>query len=134
MVEAIQRPAAIAFGDLVASTLLQFATQVNPTFLNINERFIYHPAMTLEDLRVFATVCDVESMSEAARLLGRTQAAIAQHIRKLERELNSRLFSRNPRGVTLTMSGRVLYDGVSGALGSLATAAAGVPQVSHRGR
>lgn len=88
--------------------------------------------MTLEDLRVFASVCDVESMSEAARHLGRTQAAIAQHIRKLERELDSQLFTRHPRGVGLTASGRVLYDGVSGALGRLETALREVQQVEER--
>lgn len=88
--------------------------------------------MTLEDLRVFATVCDVESMSEAARRLGCTHAAVAQHVRKLECELNSRLFLRNPRGVALTASGRVLYQGVSGALGGLETALREVEQIEAR--
>ena len=88
--------------------------------------------MTLEDLRVFVSVCDVESMSEAARHLGRTQAAIAQHIRKLERELDSQLFSRHPRGVGLTASGRVLYDGVSGALVRLETALRAVQELEKR--
>ncbi len=88
--------------------------------------------MTLEDLRVFAAVCDLESMSEAARRLGRTQAAVAQHIRKLERELNSPLFSRNSRGVSLTASGRVLFEGVSGALGNLETALREVQRLEGR--
>ena len=88
--------------------------------------------MTLEDLRVFAAVCDLESMSEAARRLGRTQAAVAQHIRKLERELNSPLFLRNSRGVSLTASGRVLFEGVSGALGNLETALREVQRLEGR--
>lgn len=88
--------------------------------------------MTLEDLRVFATVCDLESMSEAARRVGHTQAAIAQHIRKLERELNSQLFVRNPRGVSLTASGRTLYEGVSAALARLETTLREVQLVEER--
>ena len=88
--------------------------------------------MTLEDLRVFATVCDLKSMSEAARRVGRTQAAIAQHIRKLERELDSKLFVRNPRGVSLTASGRTLYEGVSVALARLETTLREVQLVEER--
>ena len=85
--------------------------------------------MTLEDLRVFVTAYEAESLSEAARASGCTQGAIAQHVRKLERELGAALFARVPRGVTPTQAGRVLYEGARSALSNLEQAIAEVAQV-----
>ena len=75
--------------------------------------------MTLEDLRAFVVTYQAESMSEAARRLGCTQGAIAQHVRRLENELGTELFARMRRGVAPTSSGKILYDVASGALGNL---------------
>lgn len=75
--------------------------------------------MTLEDLRAFVTAFQAESLSEAARQLGCTQGAVAQHVRRLERELGTELFTRVPRGVVPTDLGRIFYEGASGALGHL---------------
>ncbi len=43
--------------------------------------------MTLEDLRIFVAAAEAGSMGELARSLGRTQPAVAHHVRRLEQEL-----------------------------------------------
>ena len=48
-----------------------------------------------------------------------TQPAVSQSIAKLEQELNTALFYRTPKGVTLTNEGKVLHDYVNQALGIL---------------
>lgn len=78
--------------------------------------------MTLEDLRVFAAVCESGNLAAVARKLGRTQPAVSQHVRALEREFGQRLLERQPRGVALTGAGRVLYQAAIEALGTLAHA------------
>ncbi len=40
--------------------------------------------MTLEDLRIFVAAAEAGSMGEVARSLGRTQPAVAHHVRRLE--------------------------------------------------
>ena len=77
--------------------------------------------MTLEDLRAFALACDAGSLSEAGRRLGRSQPAVAQHVRKLERELGTALLERRARGVAPTRAGQILYDGARAALNQLET-------------
>ncbi len=66
--------------------------------------------MTLEDLRVFATVAAERSFSRAARTLGRTQPAVSQAIRRLEGAAGERLVDRASRDGTLTDAGELLLD------------------------
>ncbi|MET9893116.1 LysR family transcriptional regulator [Streptomyces sp. NPDC006465] len=74
--------------------------------------------MTLDDLRVFVAVCRAGSLSAVARELGRTQSAVSQHVRRLEREVGVALVERRARGVVPTGAGRVLEraaaDGMAG--------------------
>lgn len=77
--------------------------------------------MTLEDLRVFVLVCELESLAAAARRLGRSQPAVSQHVRRLERELGARLLERTTTGVVPTPAGHALRVGASEALGTLST-------------
>ena len=49
------------------------------------------------------------------------QSAVSQSIKQLEAELQTRLFARNSRGVTLTADGRMLYEYVRSAMGLLET-------------
>jgi DNA-binding transcriptional LysR family regulator len=78
--------------------------------------------MTLEDLRIFVAAAEAGSMSELARSLGRTQPAIAHHVRRLEQELGAPLLERTRRGVTLTEAGAALYDRTTAALAALRSA------------
>ncbi|MGW1373162.1 LysR family transcriptional regulator [Streptomyces sp. NPDC002446] len=75
--------------------------------------------MTLDDLRVFAAVCQSGSLSAVARDLSCTQSAVSQHVKRLERELGLSLLERHPRGVVPTQAGHVLRAAVADGLGSI---------------
>ncbi|MFB7656244.1 MULTISPECIES: LysR family transcriptional regulator [unclassified Streptomyces] len=75
--------------------------------------------MTLEDLRVFVAVCRAGSLSAVARELDRTQSAVSQHVKRLEREAGVSLLERRPRGVVPTHAGRVLCDAASDSIAGL---------------
>jgi DNA-binding transcriptional LysR family regulator len=62
-------------------------------------------AIDLRHLRYFAAVADDGQVSRAARTLYMTQPALSQALRHLEAELGVTLFTRHPRGVTLTRAG-----------------------------
>ncbi len=66
--------------------------------------------MTLEDLRVFATVAAERSFSRAARKLRRTQPAVSQAIKRLERGAGEQLIDRSSRDGRLTDAGDLLLD------------------------
>ncbi len=59
-------------------------------------------------LRTFVTIAQCGNLTEAAARLHRTQSAISVQLRKLETDLNARLFDRTPKGMTLTSSGEKL--------------------------
>ncbi|WP_019632907.1 LysR family transcriptional regulator [Actinomadura atramentaria] len=75
--------------------------------------------MTLDDLRVFIAVYEAGNLSTVARDVGRTQSAVSQHVRRLERETGLPLLERRPRGVVPTTAGHVLYQAALGGLASL---------------
>ncbi|GAB2587068.1 LysR family transcriptional regulator [Streptomyces capparidis] len=75
--------------------------------------------MTLDDLRVFVAVCRAGSLSAVAPELGRTQSAVSQHVKRLEREAGVSLLERQPRGVVPTQAGRVLCDAAADSLSGL---------------
>ncbi|MBB3725014.1 LysR family transcriptional regulator [Nonomuraea dietziae] len=59
-------------------------------------------------LRSFVTAVRAGSISRAAAALGRTQPALSQHLRKLERAVGSPLLHRTPSGVWPTRAGEEL--------------------------
>jgi len=73
-------------------------------------------AIKLDAYRVFSMVAKRESFSRAAKDLFMTQPAVSQAIMQLERELDTRLFNRTPKGVTLTDEGRILSEYVNSAI------------------
>ncbi len=73
----------------------------------------------LELYRVFAAVAEHQSVSRAAASLFITQPAVSQSIKQLESRLGGTLFTRTPRGVTLTREGEALYAHVKEGLGQL---------------
>jgi DNA-binding transcriptional LysR family regulator len=64
--------------------------------------------MDATDLKVFEAVARLGSMSRAATELNTVQSNVTAHIRLLEEELGTPLFSRHSRGVVLTDAGRRL--------------------------
>jgi DNA-binding transcriptional LysR family regulator len=75
--------------------------------------------VTLEDVRVFVAVYELESLSAVARRLGRTQPAVRHHVARLERELRVPLLERRPKGVAPTAAGRVLYEALRAGLSAI---------------
>ncbi len=58
--------------------------------------------MELKQLRYFKHVAEMGSFSHAALFLSVAQPALSRQVRKLEVELDTRLLTRNGRGVTTT--------------------------------
>ena len=70
----------------------------------------------LDLYKVFRQVAKSKSFSRAAEDLYMTQPAVSQSIMQLERELNTRLFNRTPKGVSLTSEGSHLFEYVNNAI------------------
>ena len=67
--------------------------------------------MLNNNLRIFITAAELESLTEAAKKLYVSQPAISQAIKKLEEELNVKLFIRNKRNkLTLTDVGKEILS------------------------
>lgn len=66
--------------------------------------------MDINQLEVLVTVARERSFSRAAEVLGRTQPAISQAIRRLETDVGEQLFDRSSKDGTLTFAGQVLLD------------------------
>ena len=66
--------------------------------------------MDINQLEVLIAVAREKSFSRAADVLGRTQPAVSQAIRRLELEIGEKLFDRSSKDGTLTTSGEVLVD------------------------
>lgn len=70
---------------------------------------------TLSSYKIFYTVANAGNISKAAKELYISQPALSKSIQKLEDSLNTKLFSRNSRGVVLTSEGELLYSHVKSA-------------------
>lgn len=85
-------------------------------------------SVKLESYRVFKEVAEMGNITAAAQALYISQSAVSQSIKQLENDLQTRLFSRNSRGVTLTAEGKMLYEYVRSAMGLLETGEAKLSQ------
>ena len=64
--------------------------------------------MTLKHLRIFAEVCRMESITEAAKNLNMAQPAVSNAIRELEAFYQVKLFERMNRRLYITNAGEYL--------------------------
>lgn len=64
--------------------------------------------MEFKDLEIFQKVAEVGTITGAARELKYVQSNITARIQKLENEMNTMLFNRHNRGMTLTPEGKKL--------------------------
>ncbi|MDN4606301.1 LysR family transcriptional regulator [Sporosarcina highlanderae] len=64
--------------------------------------------MEFKDLEIFEMVARKGTISEAAKELSYVQSNITSRIKKLEAEMNTALFNRHNRGMTLTPEGKKL--------------------------
>lgn len=86
---------------------------------------------SLATLRAFEAAARHQNLSQAARELNVTHAAISQHVRRLEDELGEPLLLRQGRGMGLTDAGRLLAESLGQ---GFATIADGVDQLRRRGQ
>jgi len=75
--------------------------------------------LPLEWVRVFEAAGRTGSFTAAAHEVGLTQAAVSQRIQNLEQRIGAQLFTRQARGVSLTVEGEAWLPHVSAALRSL---------------
>lgn len=73
----------------------------------------------LSQYKIFYEVARTGNISKAAKELYISQPAISKSISKLEENLGISLFSRNSRGVSLTIEGEMLYSHISTAFESI---------------
>lgn len=66
--------------------------------------------MNLRQISYFVRIAESGSFSAAAEALHVAQSALSRHIKDLEEELGGALLDRGSRGVTLSDSGRVLFE------------------------
>lgn len=64
--------------------------------------------MDIQDLRIFARVAAVQSLSAVGTEFGLTAGTISKRLQALEQEISARLFERTTRSVRITPEGRVL--------------------------
>lgn len=64
--------------------------------------------MDLRAIEIFLAICDEGGLTAAAQSLGLTQAAVSQHLAKLERELGVLLMDRSVRPPRLSAAGQHL--------------------------
>ena len=83
---------------------------------------MYKSDINLNLYKIFYEVASNESISSASKKLVITQSAVSKAIKKLEEELDTKLFYRNSKGVKLTDKGEELLFYVEEAFNKLITA------------
>jgi DNA-binding transcriptional LysR family regulator len=78
----------------------------------------------LRAFEIFATVVAKESFTRAAQALDTSPANVTRYVGELEASLGARLLNRTSRRLSLTESGRALYDRVVSILGEVSEAEA----------
>lgn len=66
--------------------------------------------LEFKDLEIFQIVAEKGTITEAAKEFNYVQSNITSRIQRLESELNTRLFNRHRRGMTLTPEGKKLLS------------------------
>lgn len=85
----------------------------------------------LDLYKIFCKVAEHKSFSKAAKDLYMTQPAVSQGIMQLENQLDMRLFTRIPKGVTLTKEGQILYEYTSSAINLISVGEKKLQQVKN---
>lgn len=66
--------------------------------------------LDIKQLKYFIEIANTRNLSQAARNLFVTQPTLSFTIKKLEAELNTRLFDQHDKSYNLTQSGKLLYN------------------------
>ncbi|HDR6246355.1 TPA: LysR family transcriptional regulator [Bacillus cereus] len=68
--------------------------------------------MEFRDLKIFQSVARIKNITAAAKSLNYVQSNVTAHIKQLEQELNTVLFLRHARGISLTGDGQKFLEKV----------------------
>ena len=90
--------------------------------------------VTLRQLRAFVLVARLGNFTRAAQAMHVTQSALSLLVRELEGAIDSRLFDRTTRAVTLTAAGSDFFPRAERVLAELESALAGVDSLTARER
>jgi len=75
--------------------------------------------MTVQQLRYFTAIADLNSITKASEVLHISQPSLSASVKELEAEFGVSLFERHYRGVTLTVEGNAFYKMSQEILGSI---------------
>ncbi|MGE4411445.1 MAG: LysR family transcriptional regulator, partial [Sphingobium sp.] len=64
----------------------------------------------IKDLYAFSKIAELESLTQAGRVLGVPKSTISRRMTRLEEHLGTQLVRRNTHKVTLTQQGMVFYE------------------------
>src|SRR5580692_857027 len=87
--------------------------------------------MELRHLRYFVAIGEEENYRRAAQRLNVAQTALSTQIQDLEAELGFKLFDRLPRGVKLSVAGRLFLEDARRILQQVSEAAARAARVAR---
>jgi len=76
---------------------------------------------SLTSLRAFAVAAQHLNLTKAASELNVTHSAISQQLRTLERHVGARLFNRTQHGISLTLRGEFLANGLFNAFATMSS-------------
>lgn len=66
--------------------------------------------LSLENLRTFVTIVELDGFTRAGEILGRSQPAVSLQIKKLEDQLGTRLFQKEGQRQIVNQAGKKLYE------------------------
>ncbi len=89
-----------------------------------------HLISDLNQVRLFAKIAELKSVTAAARSLGKPKSTVSRDLARLEASLGVTLILRSNRRLTLTDSGRLLLQHAQRILGDLADAEAAVGRLN----
>lgn len=90
----------------------------------MNEVYDLGPPLDSDLLRTFLAVARHGNVTRASETVHRTQSAVSVQIKRLEERLDTRLFRREARGVSLTEAGERLLEAAAGIVRDLDRTAA----------
>ena len=88
--------------------------------------------MNLNQLHYFAKLAEVEHYTKAAEELSISQPSLSHAVSALEKEIGTRLFEKQGRGVVLTKYGKIFKEYVDEAIHSLDTGVKKVQSMTVR--
>lgn len=89
--------------------------------------------INLNTLKYFYEIASAKNITKASENLNVSQPALTKALKQLESDLNTKLFVRSKKGVTLTGAGEILYDYTKATLANLSSTLNVINQDKEKG-